>query len=151
MGKTDTLLAMADLGIDPGDPDFQELVGIFREQCRALKVLQTSGGGWRNVVTSNDAFVETSATSMILYSVINGVRRRWLDADEFDDVIEKAWTFVADAVEADGTVRDVITGTGVQLNERSYDRSRDYKKSGPGLGSVLRAVAAYSFFNKQSN
>ena len=146
MGKTDTLLTMADLGIDPGDPVFQDLVQIFQDQCRSLKALQTSGGGWRNVVTSNDAFVETSATSMILYSVVNGVRRRWLDADEFDDVIEKAWMFVADAVEADGTVRDVITGTAVQLNEKSYDRSRDYEKSGPGLGSVLRAVAAYALY-----
>lgn len=33
--------------------------------------------------------------------------------------------------------------TGVLLQEELYNRSRDYKLSGPGLGSVLRAVAAY--------
>jgi hypothetical protein len=38
---------------------------------------------------------------------------------------------------------------GVLLVEEDYDRSRDYKLSGPGLGSVLRAVAAYSKFEGQ--
>ena len=52
---------------------------------------------------------------MFLYSIVNGVRRGWIDGNEFGDVIDAAWKFISGSVLADGTVRDVVIGTGVQV------------------------------------
>ena len=68
MGKADTLLTLADMGIP--DSLFSDLLSIFKSHCLALKAVQSSSGGWHNVVTSSETFVETSGTAMIVYAFI---------------------------------------------------------------------------------
>jgi hypothetical protein len=68
MGKADTLLTLADMGFQ--DSTFEDLLSIFKSHCLALKAVQSSGGGWHNVVTSSDTFVETSGTAMNIYAFI---------------------------------------------------------------------------------
>jgi unsaturated rhamnogalacturonyl hydrolase len=147
MAKTDTLLTLLEMGLEK-DPIFSALVLLYQNHCKALKEIQSSNGGWHNVVTSEEAFVETSGTAMYLFSFVKGVEHGWIDKAEFEDSIEKAWSFIESSILDDGSVKDVIMGTGVLLEEELYDRSRDYKSSGPGLGAVLRSLAAFASYKK---
>ena len=147
MAKTDTLLTLLEMGLE-NDPIFSTLVLLFQNQCKALKKIQSENGGWHNVLTSEETFVETSGTSMFLYSFVKGVQHGWIDKNEFGDSIEKAWNLVSSSILEDGTVKDIVMGTGVSLKEELYDRSRDYRLSGPGLGAVLRSVAAFASYKK---
>jgi hypothetical protein len=43
-------------------------------------------------------------------------------------------------------VTNIIRGTGMQLEEADYNRPTDYTMAGPGMGGVLRAIAAAGGF-----
>ena len=60
--------------------------------------------------------METSGTAMYLYSILKGVEYGWLDKENYRDFIEKSWDFLLDAIMEDGTVRDIIKGTGKIFN-----------------------------------
>lgn len=82
-------------------------------------------------------------------AVFSGVERGWLSGAEYNDVILKGWSYLSSTVEADGTISGIIGGTGIKNSEEDYvPDSTEYRKAGPGVGGVLRAVAAMEQFNR---
>ena len=78
---------------------------------------------------------------------MTGVENGWLDEARFLPAAEKAWNSIADRVNEDGTVELVLGGTGIQNDEASYAPSTtDYRVSAPGMGGVLRGMAAAARF-----
>ena len=77
---------------------------------------------------------------------MRGLRHGWLDPDLVDkarDGVTRAWVGLAGKVEEDGTIRDIIGGTGIQNTEADYipDNNMEYSHASPGVGAVLIAIA----------
>ena len=74
----------------------------------------------------------------------------WLDVPIYSTSIEKAWNGIKNAIDFDGTIDNIIGETGIHDNPEQYaPNSMFYEESAPGIGAVLRAVAAMAKFSNQ--
>lgn len=84
----------------------------FRRLCEGLVQAQDEKSGlWNTVLMRSDAYLETSASAMILYSLAEGYRMKWIDLED-PALIQRAWSGLTSKVDAEGRVFDVSTGTG---------------------------------------
>jgi unsaturated rhamnogalacturonyl hydrolase len=92
-------------------PELQRLVQSFQAHMKTLAGYQDRDGLWRNVVDYPGAFPEVSATAMIGFSMLQGVRHGWLPAAEFQPVIDKAWRAVLGRTGPSGHMVDACEST----------------------------------------
>jgi unsaturated rhamnogalacturonyl hydrolase len=92
-------------------PELQRLVRSFQAHMKTLAGYQDRDGLWRNVVDYPGAFPEVSATAMIGFSMLQGVRHGWLPAAEYQPVIDKAWRAVLGRVGRTGHMVDACEST----------------------------------------
>ena len=132
--------------VDPASPALPLLLDVWRRQATGIARLQAAGDGrFHQVLDQPSTFLETSVTTMTLYSLATGVRGGFLDRATYAQVIEAAWAGLALAVDSDGTVNGICTGTGIGTDVAFYEtRPTAYNVSAPGLGSVFRAATAYA-------
>jgi len=129
------------------DPNFQAVLDLFLKHSQGLLKLQSEDGRWHQIVNDTSTFLETSATAMYLWSFAEGVTRGWLPRDVFGPAIVKAWNGLVKTIQSDGTVTGICEGTGIGTSADWYNhRSTAYLSSGPGLGSVFKAILAYANF-----
>ncbi|HYR43583.1 MAG TPA: glycoside hydrolase family 88 protein, partial [Terriglobia bacterium] len=83
------MLALSDLPVDR--PQFAPLLRAFRQHMAALARFQDEDGLWREVIDYPGAYPEFSATAMIATAMLRGLNNGWLDYDEFQPLVEKAW------------------------------------------------------------
>lgn len=78
---------------------------------------------------------------------MQGVSNDWLDGETFLTTIHRSWIGIKNAMDFDGTVLDIIGETGIKDSAEDYDpESTRYEDSAPGIGAVLRAIAAVANF-----
>jgi len=93
---------------------------IYRKHVNALAKLQSDDGSWRQVVDEPASYRELTVTAMTTAAMARGVRLGWIDRKTFDPIINRGWAAVAARVNADGTVKDVCSGTGAQATKEYY-------------------------------
>jgi len=120
-----------------------EIEPLYKRHALGLLNAQAEDGGWHNILTNSSTFVETSSTAMFFVGLSQGWQNGWLDeADGVEQRLNTAWKVIANSVKEDGTISDIIGGTGVQDREDQYTPSSlDYSNASPGVGAVLRAIA----------
>ena len=132
LGITDLLVRL-----DPKHPRRGEVLTAFRETMAGLRRWQAPGGGWRQVLDEESAWVETSCTGMFTYAMARGVCEGWLERDYAVDA-RKAWTALASKVQADGTLIDICPAT--HQGTRAFYLKRPRAKDDPhGYGPFLLA------------
>ncbi|XP_059090012.1 uncharacterized protein LOC131885847 [Tigriopus californicus] len=145
LSKMETLQAMEDLGLID-NPWYPLLLNAFQVHAQGLlSRVNPLNGLWPNVLTNYDTFTETSASAMFLSGMVTGLERGWLDhSSEFGEQIELAWSSLADhRIADDGSVLEIIGGTGIKNNEDGYAPSNtNYNRAAPGVGGFLRAISA---------
>lgn len=92
-------------------PDLSRLVQSFQAHMQTLAGYQDRDGLWRNVVDYPGAFAEVSATAMIGFSMLQGVRHGWLPREKFQPVIDKAWSAVLARTGPNGHMVDACEST----------------------------------------
>jgi len=128
----------------PGHPLQPLVLDIFVAHCDGLRLLQDSSGLWRQVLNETSLWLETSGTAMFLYAYSVAIVHNWIPDDVYGPVCDKAWKGLTTVVMDDGTVNGICEGCGIQVDVAGYaNKSTAYTSSQPGLGSVLRAAAAY--------
>jgi len=146
MAHTEALLALKQF---PNTPNKQQLLSTFAAHAKGAAKVQSTQGLWHEVVDVDTTFLETSVTAMFLYSLVNGVENDWVDRATFQPVIEKAWAGLTSTIQPNGSVNGICEGTGIGTDVAFYQaRSTAYGSSQPGLGSVIRAIAAMGNFQK---
>ena len=100
--------------------DRDALIERHRRHLSALLAYQQPSGMWRQVVDFPGSYQEMTATCMIGYALARGLRRGWLDGDEYRAALRLAWQGVVERIDDEGGLVDVCTGTGVQSNLREY-------------------------------
>ena len=100
--------------------DRPRVLEIYRRHVAALAKLLSDDGSWRQVVDEPASYRELTVTAMTTAAMARGVRLGWIDKERYLPVINSGWSAVADRVNADGTVKDVCSGTGAQATKEYY-------------------------------
>ena len=98
----------------------QEVQDSLRAHLRALARHQDPSGAWHQVVDRSESYREFTSTAMIGFAVMRGLRKGWLDRDEFEPVADLAWKAVQTRIKSDATLVDVCQSTGRQDSLRAY-------------------------------
>ena len=88
----------------------------FVAQARAVAALQEDDGLWHTVLDEPmgddpENYTETSASALIAYAFVKGVRAGVLDAEEFVPVVDRAVAGLRDRVDRDDEGAPVVEGT----------------------------------------
>ena len=119
-------------------PAFPTLAAAFRQHMAALGPFQDPDGMWHEVIDYPGSYAELSSTAMIATAMLEGVRRGWLDREEYLPRVEAAWTAVLARTGADGVLIDVCESTNKQASLEAYlDREAILGRDDRGGGMVL--------------
>jgi rhamnogalacturonyl hydrolase YesR len=133
-------LALALSEFPQDHPDRARLLGDFQSHMSVLARWQTSDGLWRNVIDYPGAYPEFSATAMIGWAMLRGIRRGWLPAADYQPHVDKAWQAVLERVGPEGHVIDGCEST---LEMKSVD---EYLHRAAILGPDPRSGAMAMLF-----
>jgi len=126
-----------------------ELVEAFQKHLRALKQHQDLTGCWHQVIDRDESYREFTATAMITYAMMRGVRLGILERDEFDPHVQRAWQALKARIAADGKLVDVCTGTGKQRSLRDYyDRPAILGNDDRGGAMALMVTTEMELYSK---
>lgn len=117
------------------------LLNIYRTHVAALVKHQSDDGSWRQVIDEPSSYRELTATAMIVAALSRGVAAGWIDRATYLPIIEKGWAAVAARVMADGTVRDVCSGTGAGPTKEYY-LNRPVVNGADDRGGAMALLAA---------
>jgi len=92
----------------------------FQKHMAALRPHQDATGMWHQVIDHPESYPELTATCMITYSMLRGIREGWLDRPTFEPIIRKAWLAISSRIGDDGSLTGVCEGTGKQPNLQAY-------------------------------
>jgi rhamnogalacturonyl hydrolase YesR len=139
------------LGDLPSDhPAYGELRADFQRHLLALLGHQDPTGAWHQVIDFDGSYRELTSTSMILYSMIRGVRSGWLDRERFEPAIDRAWYAVKTRVGIEGNLVDVCESTGKQNDIWAYlDRKAILGKDPRGGAMALLAATEMASWEKE--
>ncbi len=97
--------------LDRTSPRHEQVRTIFARQMRGLLAVQDQRSGlWRTVLDRPETYLETSASAMFLYGLREGIRLGLLE-DQHIHALRKAWTALAEQVDANGVVEGVSDAT----------------------------------------
>ena len=113
------------------------LTGL-RAHLDALAAHQDVTGMWHQVIDDPGSYREMTATCMISYAIVRGIRAGWLDETKYAPIAKRAWEAVKVRIGEDGTLFDVCTGTGKQKTLWDYrDRTAILGKDERGGAMAL--------------
>ena len=130
------MLALSDTPVN--NPQFTPLLRAFRQHMSALARFQDEDGLWREVIDHPGSYPELSATAMIATAMLHGVNNGWLDWDDFQPLIDKAWRAILVRTAPDGRLFDVCESTNKQRSLNDYlDRAAILGRDPRGGAMVL--------------
>lgn len=111
-------LTLTDLPTD--HPGRAEVLRAFQEHLTALKSHQDPTGMWHQVIDVEGSYRELTATCMITFAMLRGMKQGWLDRETYEPCVRKSWPAILARIGADGSLIDVCEGTGKQTSLRAY-------------------------------
>jgi len=118
-----------------------DVLAIYQKHVAALVKHQSDDGSWRQVVDEVTSYKELTVTAMTTAAIARGIRLGWIDRARYEPVVDRGWSAVAARVNADGTVRDVCSGTGSgPLKE--YYLNRPVVNGADDRGGAMAMLAA---------
>ena len=111
-------LALSDWPAD--DPGFAEVLESLRAHLAAVARHQDPGGAWHQVIDRPESYREFTSTAMIGFAMTRGLRKGWLEREEYEAVADRAWRAVQARIKSDATLVDVCRSTGRQDSLRAY-------------------------------
>jgi rhamnogalacturonyl hydrolase YesR len=96
--------------LDRNSPDFKKLSAQFGRQVDGILSTQDPATGlWHTLQDRPDTYLETSATAMFLYGLVQAQRGGFVHLDA--RVLDRTWAGLANKVDEAGRVFDVSAGT----------------------------------------
>lgn len=131
-------LSLSLSALPPGSPEHTAFLASYRAHMKALKKHQDPTGAWHQVIDHPESYREFTSTCMITFALVRGLRRGWLEAAEWQPVVDRAWRAIKSRIGPEGRLVDVCTGTGKMKSLRDYlDRTailgRDERGGAMGL------------------
>lgn len=92
-------------------PDFPRLLQSYQSHMATLARYQNRDGLWRNVVDHPGSYAELTATAMIGFSMLEGVKHGWLEAKDYQPLVDEAWRAVLEHTGPQGHMVDSCEST----------------------------------------
>ena len=126
-----------------------EVLDSYRRQVAALANHQSDDGSWRQVVDEPASYRELTVTAMTVAALARGISRGWIDRAPYERMMNRGWQAVAARVNADGTVKDVCSGTGAG-ETKEYYLNRPVVTGGDDRGGAMALLAAIEMASLKS-
>jgi rhamnogalacturonyl hydrolase YesR len=111
-------LALSDFPKD--HPEFNRILQSYQRYMAKLAQFQDEDGLWREVVDRPGSYPEFTATAMIGFSMLRGIKNGWLDGRTYQPVVDKAWQAVLSRSGPNGVFLDVSESTNKQPSLEDY-------------------------------
>jgi unsaturated rhamnogalacturonyl hydrolase len=118
-----------------------QVLEIYRRHVAALAKHQSDDGSWRQVVDEPSSYRELTVTAMTTAALARGISRGWIDRKSYEPIMNRGWQAVAARVNADGTVKDVCSGTGAGPTKEYY-LNRPVVNGADDRGGAMALLAA---------
>jgi unsaturated rhamnogalacturonyl hydrolase len=105
------------------NPDYQMILSAYRKMMSSLKEYQTEQGMWRQLLDDKASWPESSGTGMFVYAMVTGLKKGWLNEQEYGPAARKGWIALSSYIDQSGDVREVCQGTNKE-NSREYYLNR---------------------------
>ena len=127
----------------PEDSEYHaRIMEGFKTMMAALLKFQRKDGMWGQLVDEPESWAESSGTAMFTSAFITGVRRGWLDGNQYGPAARKAWIALCGRLDRYGNVSGVCVGTG-KKNDHQYYLDRPSLNGDPhGQAPMLWCVNA---------
>ena len=126
-----------------------EVLDSYRRQVAALAKHQSDDGSWRQVVDEPASYRELTVTAMTVAALARGISRGWIDRATYEPIMNRGWQAVAARVNADGTVKDVCSGTGAGATKEYY-LNRPVVTGADDRGGAMALLAAIEMASLKS-
>ncbi|MDE0164132.1 MAG: glycoside hydrolase family 88 protein [Bryobacterales bacterium] len=139
-------LALSLSAMPEDHPGRSRMLAAFRNHLEALLRRQDPSGMWHQVIDHPESYRELTATSMITFAMVRGLRSGWLDRKRYEPVINRAWESLKARIAPSGDLVDVCTGTGKQKSLRDYfDRTAilGHDDRGGAMALMISTEMAY--------
>jgi len=121
-------------------PAYAHALQSYRELMAALAPYQNHDGLWRNVIDYPGAYGEFSATAMIGFALLRGLRTGWIEGDPYEQAVRRAWVAVKARTSAAGSMVDVCESTA------KFNSLEEYVRRAAILGEDARGGAMAMLF-----
>ena len=118
-----------------------QVLEIYRRHVAAMTTHQSDDGSWRQVVDEPASYRELTVTAMTTAALARGIARGWIDRKTYEPIMNRGWQAVAARVNADGTVKDVCSGTGAGPTKEYY-LNRPVVNGADDRGGAMALLAA---------
>jgi unsaturated rhamnogalacturonyl hydrolase len=119
-------------------PDYGRILLAYQQLMAALARFQDQDGMWHEVIDEPGSYAETSATSMIGFAMLRGVRNGWLARDAYQPRVDRAWKSVLARIAPQGVLMDVCESTNKQKTLEDYlNRAASLDKDVRGGGMAM--------------
>jgi unsaturated rhamnogalacturonyl hydrolase len=98
----------------------KKLLDLYYNHVQGLAALQSGSGLWHQLLDKSDSYLETSATAIFTYSIVNGINKGWLDYEAFGPMVLLAWEALSTKIDAEGKVHGTCVGTGMGFDPAFY-------------------------------
>lgn len=92
----------------------------YLKMMKKLKETQNEHGMWRQLVDDPELWEETSGSAMFTYAMIVGVKKGWLDAEEYGKAARQGWIALCNYIDEAGDVKAVCEGTMIKNSREHY-------------------------------
>ena len=92
-------------------PEYAHLLQAYQSHMATLARFQNRDGLWRNVIDHPGSYAELTATAMIGFSMLQGVKHGWLPAKEYQPLVDNAWRAVLEHTGPQGHIVDSCEST----------------------------------------
>jgi len=120
---------------------WDKLLGLFQDFLRAVLKFQDPSGRWHQLLSHPDSFEETSATSMFIYSFLEGHAKGWLP-DVFKEAALKGFEGLKEKIDGEGNIYGTCIGTSTQNTLDDYYQRATPVNDWHGQGPVMLAACA---------
>lgn len=119
-------------------PAYGRILLAYQQLMAALAKYQDRDGMWHEVIDEPGSYAEFSATAMIGFSLLRGIRNGWLDRAAYHPKVDAAWRGILERVAPQGVLFDVCESTNKQKTLKDYlDRAAILDKDPRGGGMAL--------------
>ena len=123
------------------------------ELCGHLEALlrhQDPTGLWHQVIDRPGSYRELTSTSMILFSMVRGIRLGLLDRSHYEAAVDQAWYGFRTRIAPNGELVDVCASTGKQPSLRHYlDRKAILGRDDRGGAMALLAATEMAAWQRE--
>jgi len=145
MAKTELLSLIPD-----SYPQKDTILKIYRRHINGLIKCQDKSGMWRQLLDHEEAYFESSSTSMFIYAIARGVNEGWLEKSYIEYAI-KGWIGLSERIK-NGVLEDICVGTPIGMSKEFYLNRATSSGDTHGMAAAILAASEliryYDLMNK---